>query len=367
MIKILVVHSTNNIISGAEYAISDMLTPIPEEFLIEMQTPGNGELSKFYKDKGFVVHTNKFSGPRRKYLGLFWISSILYALWLRKGKYDIILCNTFAASFRVSLASKLARVKLIIYTREYFSKKKNLNYKQIRRADAIFAVSEDVKSYYENLHKKIIVCHDTIDISTIRTRSESHKCNLLNPSLFNVGYVGRITKYKQPDLLIRSIPKVKEKIPNAHFHIIGSSIKAETYFEESLKVLVNELRVSKFVKFWGHRKDSIEILKELDVFCLTSDREPFPRTVLESMLCKTPVVCSDTGGCTELVKDNETGLLFDVLGDERIEDLSNKIIQYYEDKILYNKIQNRAYTNVVDEFSEKKQVKHFFESLKSLK
>lgn len=366
MKKILITHSTNNIISGAEYAINDMLEVIPDEFIVEMQTPGYGPLSRFYIEKGYKVSTKYFIGPRRKYPGIFWISSLFYSFWLKRKGYDIVLCNTFAASFRVSLAAKLAGINLLIYTREYFSKKKKINFKQIKRAHSILAVSDDVKNYFGDLHEKIYVCHDTINISQIESRIYNQKKTLFNKNDFNVGYLGRITKYKQPDILIKAVALVSKVVPNIQLHIVGSSIKEEFNYEKSLHQLVEELHLNNYVKFWGHRTDSIELLYCMDVFCLTSDREPFPRTLIEAMIVKTPVICSNTGGCPEIVDDYGSGLFFKVLDQESVNDLANKIIELHSNQELKNRIIENAYNQILDKFSKKNQVEIFFDILKNI-
>ena len=362
--KILIVHSRNDIISGAEYAITDMLKVIPADVEFEMMTPGYGALSEYYEEQGFKVHVNKFSGPRRKYPGLYQLSSFFLMRWLKKHRFDIVLCNTFAASFRVSLGAKWAGIKLAIYTREYFLKNKRVNLKQVKRADSIIAVSEDVKDYYGDMHPNVSVCHDTIDIDLINKRLNNHEHFLLDKSAFNIGFIGRITRYKQPDLVIRAIPDIIKVIPNAHLHIVGKAVPNEYDFEASLKQLVKELQVDSYVTFWGYRKDSIEILKDLDVFCLTSDREPFPRTILESMLSKTPVVCSNTGGCKEMVEDNITGLYFDVCDNENYFRLARQVVRLCEDQNLYNEIVTNSFNFIEDNFGPKNQTKHFFETLR---
>lgn len=364
--KVLIVHSTNNIISGAEFAINDMLKEIPEGFEFEMLTPGKSKLSNFYKEKGFKVHTIPFSGPRRKHLGLYLITSLALSLWLWRHKFDIVLCNTFAASFRVSLGTKLAGKRLLIYTREYFSKKNEINFKQISRADTILAVSEDVRNYYENLHPAVFVCHDQIDINAIEQKLAVKKADLLDKKVINIGFIGRITTYKQPDLFIRAIPHVIKEFPNIQFHIIGKSIPAEAYFENSLKTLAKELNVENHVHFWGHREDSVEILSELNVFCLTSDREPFPRTILEAMTVKTPVVCSNTGGCCEIIRDNFSGLYFEVSAKDAAKRLAFQIIRLLQDRNLYEEIQKNALVQVKETFGGNEQATNFFNALMSV-
>lgn len=366
MIKVLIVHSTNNIISGAEYAINDMLAEIPENFKIEMQTPGYGPLTEFYRKQGFKVHHKKFAAVRRKYPGLYTVTSRVYSKWLKRHGFDIVLCNTFGATFRVSLATELSKKKLIIYTREYFSKRKKINYKQINRAAGIFAVSKDVKDYYGNIHPKVEVCYDTVDIDMLLNRINNHNEKILDSNVLNVGFVGRITTYKQPDLFLRAIPVVLKELQTARFHIVGSATDREKDFEKSLISLADELGISDRVKFWGRRNDAAELISELDVFCMTSDREPFPRTIIEASLAKTAVVCSNTGGCTEMIEDGKTGLYFDVKSANSHLDLAEKIIRMLKNKEERARISENAYLSVIETFGGKKQVKHFFEQIEKV-
>lgn len=363
MIKVLIVHSTNNIISGAEYAINDMLTEIPENIEIEMQTPGYGPLTEFYQRLGFKVHSRKFAGVRRKYPGLYLLTSRVYSNWLKKNGFDIVLCNTFGASFRVSLATELSKKKLIIYTREYFSKQKKINYKQIERAAEIFAVSKDVKNYFGNIHPNVEVCYDTIDIDLLLKRIKNHDQKILDSKSQNVGFVGRITTYKQPDLFLKSIPIVLKELPDTRFHVVGSATDQEKDFENSLIRLAAELGISDKVKFWGRRNDAVELISELDVFCMTSDREPFPRTIIEASLAKTAVICSNTGGCPEMVEDRKTGLYFDVNSAENHLDLAEKMIRLLNNNEEREMIIENAYSSAIESFGGKKQVKHFFERI----
>ena len=54
----------------------------------------------------------------------------------------------------------------------------------------------------------------------------------------------------------------------------------------------------------------------LDVLVLTSDNEPFGRVLIEAMAASRPVVATRGGGVTEIVVEEETGLLVPV-GDAK--------------------------------------------------
>lgn len=364
--KVLIAHVRNDIVSGAEYAILDMVSAKPADFEFVMLVPGRGKLGDFYEKSGIPVIYRTVTGPRRKYPGYYSVSSLLFSFFLRRHKFDLVLCNTFAASFRVSLGTKLAKKKLVIYTREYYSKVKKLNSKQLKRADAMFVVSNDVKNYIDTQHEKVFVCNDTIDIDSILSRINAKKAGILDHELKNVGYVGRITSYKQPDLFIKSIPWVLKKYPGVQFHIIGTAIEREKKLADALPMLAEELGVLKNVVFWGHRSDAVEIISELDVFCLTSDREPFPRTILEAMLARTPVVASDTGGCREMINDGETGLFYNVADEKAWELLAEKILKYLQEPEFAKLIANNAYNYVQNKFGRDEQKQNFISAIRAV-
>ena len=189
---------------------------------------------------------------------------------------------------------------------------------------------------------------------------------MFDKNSFNVGFVGRITKYKQPHLLIQAIALVSKVVPNVQLHIVGSSIEKEADYEKSLFKMVDNLHLNSYVKFWGHRTDSIELLKDLDLFCLTSDREPFPRTLIEAMFAKTPVICSNTGGCPEIVQNGESGLFFDVTHKDNVLDLAQKIIELHSNSEMRSRIVENAYIQINEKFAKKNQVLIFVDSLKNI-
>jgi glycosyltransferase involved in cell wall biosynthesis len=62
----------------------------------------------------------------------------------------------------------------------------------------------------------------------------------------------------------------------------------------------------------GHRTDVHRLLHAVDVFALPSYREGMPRSILEAMAARKPVVATDIRGCREEVVDGVTGYLVPV-------------------------------------------------------
>ncbi|MBK8653195.1 MAG: glycosyltransferase [Haliscomenobacter sp.] len=64
--------------------------------------------------------------------------------------------------------------------------------------------------------------------------------------------------------------------------------------------------------FLGFRDDRLNFLKGFDIFVLPSRSEGIPRCLMEAMAAQVTVIASDIPGCTDLIKHEQTGLLFEV-------------------------------------------------------
>ncbi|MEM2117764.1 MAG: glycosyltransferase family 4 protein [Candidatus Bathyarchaeia archaeon] len=117
-------------------------------------------------------------------------------------------------------------------------------------------------------------------------------------------FVGRLVYEKGVQVLVNAVPKVLEKV-NAKFVIVGNG-----YMKEQLSGIIKSLGLSHKVLFTGFVDD--ETLKKLqkcaDVSVVPSLFEPFGIVALEAMAAKSPVVVSDTGGLSEIVEHDVTGV-----------------------------------------------------------
>jgi glycosyltransferase involved in cell wall biosynthesis len=80
---------------------------------------------------------------------------------------------------------------------------------------------------------------------------------------------------------------------------------------ESLRAETARLKLDGRVVFTGFRNDTPDIYAISDVLVNASSIEGLPMTILEAMAAGVAVVAARTGGIPDLIKDNETGLLFD--------------------------------------------------------
>lgn len=117
-------------------------------------------------------------------------------------------------------------------------------------------------------------------------------------------YVGRLVYEKGIHILVNAAPKILEKV-NAKFIIVGSG-----YMKEQLLDIVKSMNLEHKVLFAGFLEDDIllKLQKYADVSIVPSLFEPFGIVALEAMAAGSPIVVSDTGGLSEIVDHNSTGV-----------------------------------------------------------
>jgi glycosyltransferase involved in cell wall biosynthesis len=120
-----------------------------------------------------------------------------------------------------------------------------------------------------------------------------------------IGIVGRIEPGKGITQLLRSLPTVIARCPDAVLLVVGDgSIRLDC------QRLVEELGVGAAVRFTGHRDDIPALLAAMDLMAAPAiAKEGLPYAVLEAMCAGLPVIATCLGGLAECVVHGETGLL----------------------------------------------------------
>ena len=98
--------------------------------------------------------------------------------------------------------------------------------------------------------------------------------------------------------------------------------------------LIDEYGIGDRVEFVTWVRDPSPYMRAADVLLMCSRMEAFGRVTVEAMQLGRPVIGARSGGTTELIRDGETGLLFEVANPT---DLAQKIHQLYERRDLVYK------------------------------
>ncbi len=134
-------------------------------------------------------------------------------------------------------------------------------------------------------------------------------------------FIGRLSKEKGVDVLVKAMAKVVKQMSEARLTIAGTGPE-----EEKLRSLVRKLGLNNYIKFYGWMKrESLErLFGRAELVCVPSTiMESFGLVALESMAHGRPILVSDVGGLEELVEDGNVGYSFNV-GD--VVNLENRIL-----------------------------------------
>lgn len=125
--------------------------------------------------------------------------------------------------------------------------------------------------------------------------------------------VGRLVRRKGVDTVLRSLPSLLEQRPELRYWIAGTGPELP-----ALQRLAQESGVAHAVTFLGFVPDADlpELYRQASIFVMptradrnSGDVEGFGIVYLEAGASGLPVVAADSGGATDAVRDDKTGLL----------------------------------------------------------
>lgn len=145
---------------------------------------------------------------------------------------------------------------------------------------------------------KAYIIHNALDINEYSFSGENRtkKRNELGvENKFVIGHIGRFSKQKNHDFLIKVFKEISKIRDDAELLLIGEGELREEICEKAKQIGVKDK-----IKFLGVRADVPELLNAMDVFLFPSFFEGMPNTVIEAQTNGLP--CLVSSSITEEVK-----------------------------------------------------------------
>lgn len=322
-----------------------------KSYNIMLILPSYGSICNELDNKGisykiFPMFTQLFYYKKRiKYIALpFLIISTLFKIplltkFVRSFNPDLIYSNTSAEMIGIKIAKAL-RVKHISHIREFmdldhgayyiFGPKRKKEY--INQSNGVIYVSKSVAKHV-NINEPLKNWQQVI-YNGIQMQNYTFAYKPINNEL-NLGIVGIFDPEKGQKLAIESMSHILKIYPNAKLHLWGD--KEGAYKKEIIK-LVKKLNLDKQIIFHGFEKKLDSIYKDMDILLMCSRCEGFGRVTIEAMSYGIPVLGYNSGGTTELIKENINGYLFNSQ-----EELVKKLCLLLQNERHYNEIRKGAY------------------------
>ena len=342
-IKILLV-VTQSDWGGAQRYVFDLATNLNKEKFTVIVAAGaspDGELFRRLKEKS--IRTIFLQNLRRSF-GPF--ANLKFTAELRRliaaEKPDIIHFNSTNAGVFGPPAAKIfpaaPPAPKVVYTAHGFPFNEPGIFKKILYVpleffagffrDKIICVSEadrhSALKYRIAPPGKLAVVHNGVDPNFPFFSAEEARrrlgISLRNGELL-IGAIVNFYPNKGLEYLIDAAALVLKNRPNVKFILVGAGPE-----KEKLEKQIRNLNVQNEFSLLPYQEDGGRFLPAFDVVVSSSVKEGLPYALIEAALAGRPVVAADTGGCGEIVKDGETGILVPAKNPEKLAEAIEALI-----------------------------------------
>lgn len=315
-----------------------------------------GHMVVCYNRKGHHVAGNDFDVERKSlYKGVILeevftfsrrglaavTSSVFAAIKASFGKYEVVHIHAEGPAF-MSWLPKLMGKRVIVtihgldWARAKWGKFASWYIKTgeknaVRFADEIIVLSQGVKDYFQKEYgRETVFIPNGVNKPEVIEADEIQKLGLEKDEY--VLYLGRIVPEKGEHYLINAWSKVKT---DKKLVIAGGSSDTDVYMRK-LKELGNG---DERVVFTGFVQGRVleELYSNAYVYCLPSDLEGMPLSLLEAMSYGNCCVVSDIDECAEVVEDKAV-----TFHKGSVEDLRAKLQELVDDRKATEKYKNEA-------------------------
>lgn len=134
--------------------------------------------------------------------------------------------------------------------------------------------------------------------------------------------VARITKQKNPEMLIRAFKKFHEKHPDYTLTMYGNGQDSDYVLD-----LIEKEGLSSYITLPGAKNNIWDEISDAKCFVMTSWYEGMPNALLEAMCLGLPCVSTKVSGAVDLIKSGENGILVDLDDDNSFSEAMCKVIE----------------------------------------
>ncbi len=221
-----------------------------------------------------------------------------------------------------------------------------------KKTDKIIAVSNGVR---KDILKKFN-CSETKVITIYnRVLHKSHFIPKATPPIHSnspkkIIALGRLTRQKGFDILIQAMQKVPQPW---HLEIWGDGEE-----KENLQRLIDVLDLKTYITLKGNTNQPFNILRQADLFVLSSRFEGLPTVLIEAICCQCNIISTDCPhGAAEILENGRWGVLVE---NENREALTQAIIEKLSQS---NTIPSKLLLNRAFDFSIEKSTDEWINNL----
>jgi glycosyltransferase involved in cell wall biosynthesis len=311
--KCKIVYIVSNVNKSLAFEwIAEKLDKSKFELSFLLMNPENSELEIFLNKTGVPVKRLVYRNKKDIPTTLLKIRS-----YLKENRTDVVHTHLFDANIAGIIASKLAGIKKIIYTRHHSTLHHQYHQSAVkwdklcnRFSTHIISISDvvtDVLTEMENVPaEKIIKIHHGFDLTAFEDPKQENIHMLRDKYLATkknpvIGVISRFTEWKGVQFIIPAFEKLLSKSPNAKILFFN----AEGDYERNIHQMLKKLPEDSYscIKF---ENDIASLYQLFDIFVhvpIDHQSEAFGQTYIETMAAGIPIIATRSGIGNEILKD----------------------------------------------------------------
>ena len=250
---------------------------------------------------------------------IFCFATLRIFLKVLKMKPDLVFSSVATYNPRVIIASRLAKVKVIVRSSGMIGTYSKYMFYQVNfsypLADLVIAQQDEMRDEICKLVKinptKVVTIHNPLDYENInRGRKELSPFEMQD--IVKFVNVARVNPAKGHDIAIRAMKEVLKDIPNAHLFFVGFYSPEDAYYIK-LSDLINELELRDYVHFVGYDNNPYKWVAHCDCFVFPSRKEGLPNALIDASYMGIPCVATRClRVITEIIQDGYNGYTVEV-------------------------------------------------------
>jgi len=262
-------------------------------------------LARELAEAGFTVYPIPMAGPANYVKGVLAIRRIL-----RAGRYDVLNTHSRRDTVIAAAAGRLAGTPLIVRTRHLANKVGSL-WSYTWLPHRVTTVSDYVRNYLISRGvppERVATVYSPVALPPRVARSTLRDELGLSDDDVVVGCVAVMRATKGHKELIEAIAPIMAERADLHLVFAGSGSPVM----EQVRAQVDALGLARRIHLLGMRSDVPNLLAGFDIFALATRQEASGTVYVEAQACGVPVIGTDVGGVSEMMRAGVTGLLVPV-------------------------------------------------------
>ena len=335
-------------------------------------------LSKKLDDVSIITISNKFKNKFKNKINFISPKFLFWDNLSRKKKYILsifLLINeilkdrnlivfSFQANVYCILVCKLFGIKVISrsnsapigWSQNYI--KKYLFKKILNLADKVMVNSyEFKKDLKKNFNVNAVCIYNPLDINEIIIKSKRKSKNFFRKTKLKILNIGRYTEQKDQITLLKALNEIKEKI-DFFAVLVGRGI-----LKNKLQKYINKKNLNHRIILKDFLHNPYPIIKQSDIFILSSFYEGLPNVLLEAAVLKKFIISSNCRtGPKEILLNGKGGYLFKV---NDYKNLSKLIVKFVKNKKNLKRKINLTYKSL-NRFDSNLNLRKYLKLIKSV-